>query len=79
MSDFLRFAFFPWIIIFPLIIVLFLVAPILIAFVVYKDALKRGVLSPFVWALVAAFVPFYIGLLLYVILGVTQVDQGTQR
>jgi len=78
MSDLIRFAFFPWIIIFPIVLVLFLVAPILIAYVVYKDAVKRGVLSPFVWALVAALVPFYIGLLLYVIIGVTQVDQGSQ-
>jgi len=78
MSDFIRLAFFPWIIILPIVIVLFLVAPILITIVVYKDAVKRGVLSPFVWALVAAFVPFYIGLLLYVIIGVTQVDKGSQ-
>ena len=78
MSDFIRLAFFPWIIILPIMIILFLIAPILIAFVVYKDAVKRGVLSPLVWAMVAAFVPFYIGLLLYVLLGVTQVDKGSQ-
>ena len=78
MNNLLRFAFFPWIIILPIIITLFLIAPILIGYVVYKDALKRRVLSPFVWAMVAALVPGYIGLLLYVIIGVTQVDQRPQ-
>jgi len=76
MNNLLRFAFFPWIFIFPIVLILFLIAPLLIGFVVYKDALKRRVLSPFVWAIVAALVPFYIGLLLYVIIGVTQVDSG---
>lgn len=76
MNNLLRLAFFPWIIIFPIVVILFLIAPLLIGFVVYKDAVKRRVLSPFVWAIVAALVPFYIGLLLYVIVGVTQVDPG---
>jgi hypothetical protein len=78
MNDLIRFAFFPWIIIFPIVLILFLIAPILIAFVVYKDAIKRGVASPFVWALVASLVPFYIGLLLYILVGVNQVDLGSK-
>jgi hypothetical protein len=78
MNDLLRFAFFPWMILFPIVLILFLVAPILIAFVVYKDAVKRDVASPFVWALVASLVPFYIGLLLYILVGVNQVNLGSK-
>lgn len=78
MKTFLQLNFFPWFIIFPIIVLLFMIAPILIGVIVYRDALKRKVLSPLVWAIVAALVPFYIGLLLYVIIGVTQTDDRPQ-
>lgn len=74
MKTLLQFSFMPWIIIIPLVALLFLIAPILIGFIVYRDAVQRKVLSPLVWAIVAALVPFYIGLLLYVIIGVTQTE-----
>jgi hypothetical protein len=68
----------PWLIIFPIIVVLFMVAPLLIGFIVYKDAKKHNNPSPLVWALVASLVPFYIGLLLYVLIGNTQTGNGGQ-
>lgn len=40
--------------------------PVLIAVLVYNDAKKRG-LDPLMWALLAVFVPMYIGLILYLI------------
>jgi putative effector of murein hydrolase LrgA (UPF0299 family) len=78
MKTLLQLSFMPWIIVFPIIALLFLIAPILIGVIVYRDALKRNVLSPLVWAIVAALVPFYIGLLLYVIIGVTQTQDRSQ-
>lgn len=66
----------PWLFLVVVIVLLFLVAPILIGIIVYNDARKRKVQSPFVWALIAALVPFCIGLLLYAIIGVTTVDQN---
>jgi len=64
---------------FILIGLLFLmVAPILIAVIVYRDAVKRKLKSPIVWALIAALIPFYIGLLLYVLIGINQIDQRIQ-
>jgi len=77
MNVFAQFLVFPWLFLVFLIVLLFLVAPILIGFVVYHDARKRHVNSPLVWAIIAALVPFYIGLLLYAILGVTQTDPRT--
>lgn len=67
---------FPWIFLALLIILLFLVAPILIGFVVYRDAKKRHVSSPLLWTVIAALVPFYVGLLLYALIGSTQIDQN---
>ena len=55
-----------------------MIAPILIAVIVYKDAVKRKVTSPLVWALIAGLVPFYIGLLIYVLVGVNQTDPRKQ-
>jgi len=78
MKTFIQLNFIPWMIIIPLVALLFLIAPILIGFIVYRDAVQRRVLSPLVWAIVAALVPFYIGLLLYVIIGVTQTDDRPQ-
>lgn len=57
---------------------LILIAPILIGVIVYLDAIKRKVASPLVWSLIAVLVPFYIGLLLYVLIGVNQIDLGKQ-
>ncbi|KAF0226880.1 MAG: hypothetical protein FD133_1753 [Erysipelotrichaceae bacterium] len=67
--------FFPFIII-PFIALLFVVAPLIIGFLVYNDARKRGVASPGMWAIVAMLVPFYIGLLLYLLIGSTQTNSG---
>lgn len=76
MNLFPRLFVFPWLFLVLIVFVLFMVAPILIGIIVYNDARKRKVLSPFVWAMIAALVPFYIGLLLYAIIGVNSVDQN---
>lgn len=76
MNTLLRLVFLPWIFLIPIIVLLFLIAPILIGIVVYKDALRKHVQSPAVWAIIAALVPFYIGLLLYAVIGVTQTDNS---
>ncbi len=73
--NFLPFVFFP-IIIIPLIALLVVVAPLIIGFMVYNDARRRGVESPMMWAIVAVLVPFYIGLLLYLLIGSTQTKPG---
>lgn len=59
-------------------VALLMVAPILIAVIVYRDAVKRKLKSPIVWALIAALIPFYVGLLLYVLIGINQTDQRIQ-
>ena len=66
------------IIIYIIVGLLLMVAPILIGVIVYLDAIKRKVSSPLVWALIAALVPFYLGLLIYVLVGVKQTDSGQQ-
>lgn len=70
--------FFSLFLIIPIIAILFLFAPLLIGILVYKDAQKRGLQSAGIWALVAALVPAYIGLLLYVIIGTTQSNNGSK-
>jgi len=73
--NFLPFVFLPFIII-PLIALLVVVAPLIIGFMVYSDARRRGNEAPMMWAIVAALVPFYIGLLLYLLIGSTQIKSG---
>ena len=46
---------------------MFMVAPILIGVFIYKHASKHPIGNPMLWALMAALVPFYIGLMIYVI------------
>jgi tellurite resistance protein TehA-like permease len=59
-------------------VALLMIAPILITVIVYRDAVKRKLKSPIVWALIAGLIPFYIGLLLYVLIGINQTDQRSQ-
>ena len=49
-----------------LMIVLNLAIPICIAVYVYQDAKRRG-MEPILWALVAAIVPWFIGLIIYLL------------
>lgn len=51
----------------PLILLFVIGIPIIIAVCVYKDASKRVDCSPWLWALVAALVPSFIGLLVYMV------------
>jgi RNA polymerase subunit RPABC4/transcription elongation factor Spt4 len=48
----------------PLILLLFTI--LVIALIVYRDAAKRG-MDPWYWATIAAFVPFFIGLIIYLL------------
>lgn len=52
----------------PFILLFSLGIPIIIAVFVYKDAAKRQDCSPILWALVAAFVPSFIGLVIYLLI-----------
>jgi len=58
--------------------VFLMIAPILIGVVVYLDAVKRKLTSPWKWALIAALIPLYIGLLIYFLIGINQTDSGKQ-
>lgn len=51
----------------PLILIFTIGIPIIIAVCVYRDADKRVDCSPWLWALVAALVPSYLGLIVYLI------------
>lgn len=51
----------------PLILIFTIGIPIIIAVCVYRDADKRVDCSPWLWALVAALVPSYLGLIIYLI------------
>ncbi len=52
----------------PVILLFALGLPILIGVCVYRDARKRVDCSPLLWALVAALVPSFIGLVIYLII-----------
>ena len=52
---------------------MFMIAPIFIGVFVYKHASKHPIGNPIMWALVAALVPFYIGLMIYVV-KIDQID-----
>ena len=52
---------------------MFLIAPIMIGVFVYKHASKHPIGNPLMWALTAALVPFYIGLMVYVV-KIDQID-----
>ena len=52
----------------PLILFLAVGVPILIGILVYRDANKRIDCSPWLWALVAALVPSFIGAVIYLII-----------
>ncbi len=52
---------------------MFLIAPVLIGVFVYKHASKHPIGNPLMWALAAALVPFYIGLMIYVV-KIDQID-----
>lgn len=52
----------------PVILLFSLGLPILIGVCVYRDASKRVDCSPMLWALVAALVPSFIGLVIYLII-----------
>ena len=54
-------------------ILMFLLAPIMIGVFVYKHASKHPIGNPMMWALVATLVPFYIGLMVYVV-KIDQID-----
>lgn len=54
-------------------ILMFLLAPIMIGVFVYKHASKHPIGNPIMWALTAALVPFYIGLMVYVV-KIDQID-----
>jgi len=56
------------ILIIPLILIFALGVPILLAVLVYRDANKRVDCSPWLWALVAALVPSFIGVIVYLII-----------
>lgn len=51
----------------PIMLIITCGIPIIIAIFVYKDASKRQDCSPILWALVAAFVPSFIGLVIYLL------------
>lgn len=51
----------------PVILIFAIGIPIIIGVFVYRDAEKRVDCSPWLWALVAALVPSYIGLVVYLI------------
>lgn len=51
----------------PLVLIFTIGIPIIIAVCVYRDADKRVDCSPWLWALVAALVPSYLGLIVYLI------------
>ena len=55
------------ILIIPLILIFAFGIPILLAVLVYRDANKRMDCSPWLWALVAALVPSFIGVIVYLI------------
>jgi len=48
------------------VLALFIIAAFIAAYV-YQDAKKRG-LDPWLWATVAAFVPYFIGLIIYLVM-----------
>ena len=52
----------------PVILIFTIGIPIVIAVCVYKDADKRVDCSPWLWALVAALVPSYLGLVVYLVI-----------
>ncbi len=52
----------------PLILIFTFGVPILSAVLVYKDAAKRVDCSPWLWALVAALAPCFIGVIVYLII-----------
>jgi len=52
----------------PLIFIFTLGVPILSAVLVYKDAVKRVDCSPWLWALVAALAPCFMGVIVYLII-----------
>lgn len=52
----------------PVVLLFTLGLPILIGVCVYRDASKRVDCSPLLWALVAALVPSFIGLVIYLII-----------
>lgn len=52
----------------PVILLFSLGLPVLIGVCVYKDASKRVDCTPMLWALVAALVPSFIGLVVYLII-----------
>ena len=52
----------------PLILIFSFGLPILAAVLVYKDAAKRVDCSPWLWAIVAALAPCFIGVIVYLII-----------
>jgi RNA polymerase subunit RPABC4/transcription elongation factor Spt4 len=48
------------------VLALFIIAAFIAAYI-YQDAKKRG-LDPWLWATVAAFVPYFIGLIIYLVM-----------
>lgn len=50
----------------PIVLICCFGVPVLMGFLVYRDAVKRDT-NPWLWALVAAFVPSFIGLLIYLL------------
>lgn len=52
----------------PIMIFLVFGIPILVGFLVYRDANKRVDCNPWLWALIAALVPSFIGLIIYAII-----------
>lgn len=52
----------------PIVLIFTIGIPIIIAVCVYRDADKRIDCSPWLWALVAALVPSYLGLVVYLVI-----------
>ena len=52
----------------PLVLLFTIGIPLIVGIVVYRDANKRVDCNPWLWALVAALVPSFIGVVIYVII-----------
>jgi len=56
-----------------IVLLTFFIAPILIGYFVYKHASKHPIGHPLQWALIAAFTPLYLGVVIY-LFRIDQID-----
>jgi len=61
----------------PILIMFSLALPLIIGYLVYTDAKKRNIPSAALWAIFCAIPPFFIGLVLYAIFGISKGDSGS--